>query len=64
MQIFWGRVLTSKTLIFNLAAVIIAIVQLAQQQAWISPELQAGILAIVNILLRLITNDALVERNP
>lgn len=62
MKILWRRLLTSKTVWLNAIAVAVAIVQLAQQQAWINPELQAGILGVLNLILRLLTNDALVTK--
>lgn len=49
----------SKTEILNILAFIIAVVQLLQGQAWVSPELQLIILAILNGLVRLVTNTAI-----
>jgi hypothetical protein len=46
----------SKTLWLNALAMIIGIVQLASQNAWLNPELQVLILAILNAILRFITN--------
>lgn len=49
----------SKTLWLNVLAAIIAVIQAAQGQAWLSPELQVFILAVLNALVRLITNTAI-----
>ena len=49
----------SKTLWLNTLAALIAIVQAFQGQAWISPEIQVLILAVLNALVRLITNTSI-----
>ena len=49
----------SKTEILNILAVLIVVVQFAQGQAWIAPELQVFILAVLNALVRLLTNTAI-----
>uniref|UniRef100_A0A6M3IWH5 Uncharacterized protein n=1 Tax=viral metagenome TaxID=1070528 RepID=A0A6M3IWH5_9ZZZZ len=49
----------SKTLILNILAVIVALVQALQGQPWFNVELQVAILAILNALVRLITNTAI-----
>lgn len=49
----------SKTVWLNVLAAIIAIVQALQGQAWISPEIQVLILAVLNALVRLLTNTAI-----
>ncbi len=50
---------TSKTLWLNILATIIVIVQAMQGQPWIEPEYQVFILAVLNGLVRLITNTAI-----
>uniref|UniRef100_A0A6H2A3B3 Holin n=1 Tax=viral metagenome TaxID=1070528 RepID=A0A6H2A3B3_9ZZZZ len=52
--------LKSKTVWLNIIGAIIAIVQAAQGQAWMSPEWQVFILAVLNALVRLLTNTAIV----
>jgi hypothetical protein len=49
----------SKTLWVNIIAVFALLVQAKAGREVISPELQAGILAGINILLRSITNESL-----
>ncbi len=61
MIISWGKVFTSKTLWLNVLAVIIFIVQSAQGQAWIPIQYQALILGVLNMIVRFLTNDALLE---
>jgi len=51
----------SKTLWLNILASAIAIVQALQGQPWINPEIQIFILAILNAILRLITNQAITK---
>lgn len=47
----------SKTLWLNIIAVIIVLVQVGMQSAWIKPEYQVAILAILNAFVRLLTNQ-------
>lgn len=51
----------SKTIIFNILTVILAIIQGMSGQAWISPELQVTIVAIINAILRLLTKTEIVK---
>lgn len=62
MKIDWGKVLTSKTLWLNVIAVVIGIIQGAQGQAWIPAEYQVLILAILNAIIRFLTNDSLTTK--
>ena len=66
MKINWGKVLTSKTLWLNVIAVIIFIVQSAQGQAWIPAQYQALVLGVLNMCVRFLTNDSLINlpRDP
>jgi hypothetical protein len=50
---------TSRTLWANTLAVIAGIVQGATGQAWINAEIQVGILALVNMILRVVTKQPL-----
>ena len=50
----------SKTLWLNSLATAVAIVQALQGQPWINPEIQLFILAVLNALVRLITNTAII----
>ena len=52
---FWQ----SKTLWLNILAIGIVIVQAIQGQAWVNPELQVLALAILNAIVRLLTNTAI-----
>ena len=49
----------SKTVWLNILATLVAIVQALQGQAWINPEIQVFILAVLNALVRLLTNTAI-----
>ena len=49
----------SKTVWLNVLAGLVAIVQALQGQAWINPEIQVFILAVLNALVRLLTNTAI-----
>ena len=49
----------SKTEILNILAGIIAVVQVIQGQAWFPAEYQIFILAVLNALVRLLTNTAI-----
>lgn len=49
----------SKTLWLNTIGVAITVTQAIQGQSWINPEIQLFILAILNALLRLVTNTAI-----
>ena len=53
---FW----TSKTLWVNIVAIIAMIVQLYKQDFILTPEIQFSILAVINIILRLITKEEIV----
>ena len=63
MNIYWGKVFTSKTLWLNVIAIIIFIIQSAQGQAWIPAQYQALILGILNMVVRFLTNDSLTTSN-
>ncbi len=62
MKIDWGRTLTSKTLWLNVLAVLVLIAQWTQGKPWMEPELQVLILAVLNALVRFVTNDSLVKK--
>ena len=62
MKIQWGKVITSKTMWLNLIALAIAIVQAVEGQAWIDPKIQVGILAVLNAIVRFLTNDAIIKK--
>lgn len=49
----------SKTLWANGLAGLAVVIQAATGTAWLNPELQAGALAFVNLILRLITSEGL-----
>uniref|UniRef100_A0A6M3JJU2 Holin n=1 Tax=viral metagenome TaxID=1070528 RepID=A0A6M3JJU2_9ZZZZ len=49
----------SKTVWLNIIGAVVAIVQAAQGQAWLNPEYQVFILAVLNALVRLLTNTAI-----
>ena len=49
----------SKTVWLNVLAGLVAIVQALQGQPWINPEIQVFILAVLNALVRLLTNTAI-----
>ena len=51
----------SKTLWLNIVGASIAIIQALQGVVWLDPTLQVSILAILNVVLRLITNTALAK---
>ena len=59
-KIDWGKVLTSKTLWLNVVAIIIFIVQFAYGEAWIPETYQALALGVLNMIVRFLTNDALI----
>jgi len=50
----------SKTVWLNILASAVAIVQSLQGQPWINPEYQVLILAILNAIVRLLTNSAII----
>ena len=49
----------SKTLWLNILATLVVIVQAIQGQPWVNPEYQVFALAILNALVRLLTNSAI-----
>lgn len=49
------NVLLSKTFWVNIIAILALVVQYYRQDFVISPEIQASILAVINIILRLLT---------
>jgi len=49
----------SKTVRLNVLAGLLAIVQALQGQPWFNPEVQVLILAVLNALVRLLTNTAI-----
>jgi len=49
----------SKTVWLNILATLVVVVQVLQGQAWINPEIQVFILAVLNALVRLLTNTAI-----
>jgi len=49
----------SKTLWLNILATAVVLVQAIQGQPWINPEYQVFALAVLNTLVRLITNTAI-----
>ena len=49
----------SKTLWLNILATLVTIIQALQGQAWINPEYQVFILAVLNALVRLLTNTSI-----
>ena len=49
----------SKTLWLNILATAVVIVQAMQGQTWINPEYQVFILAVLNAIVRLLTNTAI-----
>lgn len=61
MQIFWGKILTSKTIWIGVLMVVAAIVEfIANAPVTMSTvQLISGILAIV---IRFLTNDSLIEK--
>ena len=50
----------SKTVWLNILASAVAVVQSLQGQPWINPEYQVLILAILNAIVRLLTNSAII----
>ena len=50
---------TSKTEIFNALALLAGIAQLVTGEVWLTPEAQVGIVALVNIILRIFTGKPL-----
>ncbi len=46
----------SKTIWLNIIGVTIVVVQAIQGEAWINPEYQVLILAVLNAIVRLLTN--------
>jgi len=50
----------SKTVWLNILASAVAIIQSLQGQPWINPEYQVLILAILNAIVRLLTNSAII----
>uniref|UniRef100_A0A6M3L1D3 Uncharacterized protein n=1 Tax=viral metagenome TaxID=1070528 RepID=A0A6M3L1D3_9ZZZZ len=55
MKKWWA----SKTLWLNVLATIITIIQALQGQAWVNPEYQILVLAILNAIVRLLTNTSI-----
>ena len=49
----------SKTVWLNVLATVVVIVQAIQGQSWVNPEYQVFALAILNALVRLLTNTAI-----
>ena len=49
----------SKTLWLNILATAVVIVQAVQGQPWVNPEIQVFALAVLNALVRLLTNTAI-----
>jgi uncharacterized membrane protein len=49
----------SKTVWLNILATLVVIVQALQGQAWINPEIQVVILAVLNAVVRVVTNTAI-----
>ena len=49
----------SKTLWLNILATAVVIVQAVQGQPWVNPEYQVFALAVLNALVRLITNTSI-----
>ena len=47
----------SKTIWLNILATAIVIVQAIQGQAWVNPEIQVFILAVLNAIVRFMTNQ-------
>ncbi|MFA6307093.1 MAG: hypothetical protein WC639_04790 [Patescibacteria group bacterium] len=60
-NIDWGKLLTSKTFWVNVLALIIFVVQGLTGETWINPAIQAAILAVLNLILRYLTNDAVTK---
>ena len=52
----WWR---SKTLWLNILATAVVITQAVQGQPWVNPEYQVFALAVLNALVRLLTNTAI-----
>jgi len=50
---------TSKTVWLNILATLVVIVQAIQGQPWVNPEYQVFALAVLNALVRLLTNTAI-----
>jgi len=51
----------SKTLIVNVVAGIAVIIQALTGQEWLDAEAQAAIIVIINVILRVITNQGLTK---
>ena len=49
----------SKTLWLNILATAVVLVQAIQGQPWVNPEYQVFALAVLNTLVRLLTNTAI-----
>ena len=59
-RIKWGKVVRSKTLWVNLMALIALIAQL-EYGFVIAPGEQASAIVVINLVLRVITNEGLIE---
>ena len=59
-RIKWGKVVRSKTLWVNLMALIAVIAQL-EYGFVIAPGEQASAIVVINLVLRVITNEGLIE---
>jgi len=55
MKNWWA----SKTLWLNVLATAVVIVQAVQGQTWVNPEYQVFALAVLNALVRLLTNTSI-----
>jgi len=49
----------SKTLWLNVLAIAVVVVQAVQGQPWVNPEIQVFILAVLNAVVRLLTNTSI-----
>ena len=49
----------SKSVWLNILAVVVTVVQAIQGEAWINPEYQVFILAVLNAIVRLLTNTSI-----
>ncbi len=68
MKIDWGKVITSKTLWANVIILALAVLDVIQTQPWVSPAaivvLLGTVVPCLNIVLRFLTNDALITKPP
>jgi hypothetical protein len=53
------KIWASKTIIANVVMAVLAIVQLALDQAWIPPEYQVLVVLVINTLLRFLTDKGI-----